>query len=240
MSGVVFAGEAVGRAVPLVAGALGASGIAVAALPSRLAMRAELRKRWRTWAIAAPVFLGTLFLGAGGAFALAAALGVTAVGEYVRMAGLPRAEYAVLLVAAVVLPALAWLVPAAVDARAVDLRVVALLLVVAALPALLAGDHERGFTRCARTVFALLWIPLPLTGLVVLGDKAVAVGLAVALGDVGAWCGGTALGRSGGLPGRCRPSPPARHGRGCWGRRGRQRSRWGPSGRSRRCCGRPC
>lgn len=240
MSGVVFAGEAVGRAVPLVAGALGASGIAVAALPSRLAMRAELRKRWRTWAIAAPVFLGTLFLGAGGAFALAAALGVTAVGEYVRMAGLPRAEYVVLLVAAVVLPALAWLVPAAVDARAVDLRVVALLLVVAALPALLAGDHERGFTRCARTVFALLWIPLPLTGLVVLGDTAVAVGLAVALGDVGAWCGGMALGRSGGLPGRCRPSPPARHGRGCWGRRGRQRSRWGPSGRSRRCCGRPC
>ncbi|WP_329148190.1 phosphatidate cytidylyltransferase [Streptomyces niveus] len=210
MSGVVFAGEAVGRAVPLVAGALGASGIAVAALPSRLAMRAELRKRWRTWAIAAPVFLGTLFLGAGGAFALAAALGVTAVGEYVRMAGLPRAEYVVLLVAAVVLPALAWLVPAAVDARAVDLRVVALLLVVAALPALLAGDHERGFTRCARTVFALLWIPLPLTGLVVLGDTAVAVGLAVALGDVGAWCGGMALGRSGGLARPLSPLSPSK------------------------------
>ncbi|MFF5085714.1 phosphatidate cytidylyltransferase [Streptomyces niveus] len=205
MSGVVFAGEAVGRAVPLVAGALGASGIAVAALPSRLAMRAELRKRWRTWAIAAPVFLGTLFLGAGGAFALAAALGATAVSEYVRMAGLPRAEYAVLLVAAVVLPALAWLVPAAVDGRAVDLRVVALLLLVAALPALLAGDDERGFTRCARTVFALLWIPLPLTGLVVLGDTAVAVGLAVALGDVGAWCGGMALGRRGVL---ARPLSP--------------------------------
>ncbi|MFE9293568.1 phosphatidate cytidylyltransferase [Streptomyces niveus] len=205
MSGVVFAGEAVGRAVPLVAGALGASGIAVAALPSRLAMRAELRKRWRTWAIAAPVFLGTLFLGAGGAFALAAALGATAVSEYVRMAGLPRAEYAVLLVAAVVLPALAWLVPAAVDGRAVDLRVVALVLLVAALPALLAGDDERGFTRCARTVFALLWIPLPLTGLVVLGDTAVAVGLAVALGDVGAWCGGMALGRRGVL---ARPLSP--------------------------------
>ncbi|MEV8343441.1 phosphatidate cytidylyltransferase [Streptomyces niveus] len=209
MSGAVFAGEAVGRAVPLVAGALGASGIAVAALPSRLAMRAELRKRWRTWAITAPVFLGTLFLGAGGAFALAAALGATAVSEYVRMAGLPRAEHAVLLVAAVVLPALAWLVPGAVDGRAVDLRVVALLLLVAALPALLAGDHERGFTRCARTVFALLWIPLPLTGLVVLGDTAVAVGLAVALGDVGAWCGGMALGRTTGRSGvLARPLSP--------------------------------
>lgn len=210
MSGVVVAGEAVGRAVPLVAGVLGASGIAVAALPSRLAMRAELRKRWRTWAIAAPVFLGTLLLGAGGAFALAAALGATAVSEYVRMAGLPRAEHAVLLVAAVALPALAWLVPDAVDLRAVDLRVVALLLVGAALPALLAGDHERGFTRSARTVFALLWIPLPLTGLVVLGDTAVAVGLAVALGDVGAWCGGTALGRRGALARPLSPLSPSK------------------------------
>ncbi|WP_405794405.1 phosphatidate cytidylyltransferase [Streptomyces sp. NBC_01506] len=209
MSAVMTAGEAVGRAVPLVAGALGASGIAVAALPSRVTVRSELRKRWRTWAIAAPVFLGALLLGAGGAFALAAALGVTAVGEYVRMTGLPRAEHAVLAVAAVVLPALAWLVPDAMDARAVDLRVVALLLVAAALPALLAGDHERGFTRCARTVFALLWIPLPLTGLVVLQGTAVAVGLAVALGDVGAWCGGTALGRVGKVAPSARGAGPA-------------------------------
>ncbi|MFD5898311.1 phosphatidate cytidylyltransferase [Streptomyces sp. NPDC060366] len=210
MSAVMIAGEAVGRAVPLVAGALGASGIAVAALPSRVAVRAELRKRWRTWAIAAPVFLGALVLGAGGAFALAAALGVTAVSEYVRMTGLPRAEHAVLAVAAVVLPALAWLVPDAVDLRAVDLRVVALLLVAAALPALLAGDHERGFTRSARTVFALLWIPLPLMGLVVLQDTAVAVGLAVALGDVGAWCGGTALGRRGPLSRPLSPLSPSK------------------------------
>ncbi|MCI3225324.1 phosphatidate cytidylyltransferase [Streptomyces sp. NP-1717] len=210
MSAVMVAGEAVGRAVPLVAGALGASGIAVAALPSRVEVRAELRKRWRTWAIAAPVFLGTLFLGAGGAFALAAALGVTAVSEYARMTGLPRPEHAVLAVAAVVLPALAWLVPAAVDPRAVDLRVVALLLVAAVLPALLAGDHERGFTRSARTVFALLWIPLPLTGLVVLQETAVAVGLAVALGDIGAWCGGTALGRRGPLSRPLSPLSPSK------------------------------
>ncbi|MEU0526760.1 phosphatidate cytidylyltransferase [Streptomyces niveus] len=210
MSAVMIAGEAVGRAVPLVAGALGASGIAVAALPSRVAVRAELRKRWRTWAIAAPVFLGALVLGAGGAFALAAALGVTAVSEYVRMTGLPRAEHGVLAVAAVVLPALAWLAPDAMDPRAVDLRVVALLLMAAALPALLAGDHERGFTRSARTVFALLWIPLPLTGLVMLQDTAVAVGLAVALGDVGAWCGGTALGRRGPLARPLSPLSPSK------------------------------
>ncbi|MGW4204627.1 phosphatidate cytidylyltransferase, partial [Streptomyces sp. NPDC004726] len=66
---LTLAGEAAGRATVLVAGALGAGGVAVAALPSRVRTRAELRRRWRTWAIAAPVFLGALFLGAGGAFA---------------------------------------------------------------------------------------------------------------------------------------------------------------------------
>lgn len=203
MSAVVVAGEAVGRAVPLVAGALGAGGLAVAALPSRVRMRAELRRRWRTWAVAAPVFLGALFLGAGGAFALAAALGVIAAGEYVRMAGLKRADHAVLVAASVVLPGLAWLLP-----QTLDLRSAALLLVVAALPPLLAGDHTAGFTRASRTVFGLLWIPVALTGLVTLGQTAVAVGLAVALGDVGAWCGGTALGRRGPLAAPLSPLSP--------------------------------
>ncbi|AZK96700.1 phosphatidate cytidylyltransferase [Streptomyces tsukubensis] len=200
MSGALVAGEAFGRAIPLVAGALGASGLAVAALPARIRMRTELRRRWRTWAIAAPVFLGALFLGAGGAFALAAGLGVIAVAEYVRLAGLSRADQAVLTAAAVVLPGLAWQAPSALDARTAGV-----LLLAAALPSLLSGDGASGFTRTARTAFGLLWIPLALTGLVTLGETAVAVGLAVALGDVGAWCGGTALGRRGPL---ARPLSP--------------------------------
>ncbi|MEO3977228.1 phosphatidate cytidylyltransferase [Streptomyces sp. CAU 1734] len=198
--GAVLAGEAAGRAVWLVSGALGVGGIAVAALPSRVRMRAELRRRWRTWAIAAPVFLGPLVLGAGGAFALAAALGVIAVGEYAWMAGLRTADRAVLTAGAVVLPGLAWLAPGALDARAAGL-----LLLAAALPALLSGDQTAGFSRAARSAFGLLWIPVSLTGLVTLGETAVAVGLAVALGDVGAWCGGTALGRRGPL---ARPLSP--------------------------------
>ncbi|MGW6458257.1 phosphatidate cytidylyltransferase, partial [Streptomyces sp. NPDC055078] len=135
--------------------------------------------------------------------ALAAALGVIAVSEYVRMAGLRPADHAVLTVAAVALPGLAWLAPGALDLRAAGL-----LLLAAALPPLLSGDQSAGFTRAARSAFALLWIPLPLTGLVVLGDTAVAVGLAVALGDVGAWCGGTALGRRGPLARRLSPLSP--------------------------------
>ncbi|MFJ8229045.1 phosphatidate cytidylyltransferase [Streptomyces sp. NPDC094448] len=192
MSGALVAGETLGRAIPLVAGALGASGLAVAALPARIRMRTELRRRWRTWAIAAPVYLGALFLGAGGAFALAAGLGVIAVAEYVRLAGLSRADQAVLTAAAVVLPGLAWQAPSALDARTGGV-----LLLAAALPSVLSGDGTSGFTRAAGTAFGLLWIPLALTGLVTLGETAVAVGLAVALGDVGAWCGGTALGRRG-------------------------------------------
>ncbi|MGW6057952.1 phosphatidate cytidylyltransferase [Streptomyces sp. NPDC055189] len=181
-----------GRALPVVAGVLGAGGVAVAALPSRIRMRAELRKRWRTWALAAPLFLGAFFLGRAGAFALAAGLGVIAVGEYARMAGLPRGEQAVLGVAAVAVPGIAWAAP-----DALDLRTAGALLIAAAGVALFSGDAAQGFTRASRTVFGLLWIPVSLSGLVLLGDTAVAVGVAVAFGDVGAWCGGTALGRRG-------------------------------------------
>ncbi|MFJ5846196.1 phosphatidate cytidylyltransferase [Streptomyces sp. NPDC092903] len=200
MSAVLIAEEAAARAVPLVAGVLGAGGAAVAVLPSRLRMRAELRRRWRTWALVAPVFLGSYLLGGGGTYALAAGLGVVAAGEFVRMAGLRRGDHVVLVAAALVLPALAWLAP-----RLLDVRMAALLPVAAALPAVLGGDDRTGFTRTARTAFGLLWIPVALTGLVTLGGTAVTVGLAVALGDVGAWCGGTALGRRGPL---ARPLSP--------------------------------
>lgn len=200
MSAVLIAEEAAVRAVPLVAGVLGAGGVAVAVLPAKVRMRAELRRRWRTWALVAPVFLGAYFLGGGGTYALAAGLGVVAAGEYARMAGLRRGDLAVLAPASAALPALAWLAP-----HVLDLRAAALLLVAAALPSVLGGDDRTGFTRTARTAFGLLWIPVALTGLVTLGDTAVAVGLAVALGDIGAWCGGTALGRRGPL---ARPLSP--------------------------------
>ncbi|WP_406362667.1 phosphatidate cytidylyltransferase [Streptomyces sp. NBC_01579] len=203
MSAALIAEEAAARAVPLVAGMLGAGGVAVAVLPSKVRMRAELRRRWRTWALVAPVFLGAYFLGGGGTFVLAAGLGVIAVSEFVRMAGSARGDHAVLAAAAVALPALAWLAP-----HLLDLRAAALLLIAAAVPSLLAGDDRSGFTRTARAAFGLLWIPVALTGLVTLGQTGVAVGLAVALGDVGAWCGGTALGRRGPLSRPLSPLSP--------------------------------
>ncbi|MES9511509.1 phosphatidate cytidylyltransferase [Streptomyces sp. NPDC000609] len=200
MSAALIAEEAAARAVPLVAGVLGAGGVAVAVLPSKVRMRAELRRRWRTWALVAPVFLGAYFLGGGGTFVLAAGLGVVAAGEFARMTGLRRGDLGVLVAASVALPALAWAAP-----QVLDVRAAALLLIAAALVPVLDGDDRTGFTRTARTAFGLLWIPVALTGLVTLGNTGVVVGLAVALGDVGAWCGGTALGRRGPL---ARPLSP--------------------------------
>ncbi|MEU6659757.1 phosphatidate cytidylyltransferase [Streptomyces sp. NPDC046821] len=195
----LVAGE-VGRAVPVVAGALGAGGVAVASLPSRVRMRAELRRRWRTWFLAAPLFLGAFFVGRAGAFILAAALGVVAVVEYARMAGLPGAERAVLVAASFGIPAAALTGP--------DPRLTGVLLLVAVVVAVCSGDREAGFTRACRTLFGLLWIPVSLSGLVLLGDTALAVGVAVAFGDVGAWCGGTAFGRRGPLARSLSPLSP--------------------------------
>ncbi|MFI6881225.1 phosphatidate cytidylyltransferase [Streptomyces sp. NPDC050400] len=195
MSAVFVAGEVAARALPVVGGVLGAGGVAVAALPARVRMRAELRRRWRSWAVAAPLFLGACLAGPVGAVALAAGLGVVAVGEYARMAGLGRGEHGVLVCAAVAAPGLAWAAPGA-DA----LRVAGVLLVAAVAVAVVRGDATGGFTRASRTLFGLVWIPVALSCLVLLdADTALAVGIAVAFGDVGAWCGGTALGRRGPL-----------------------------------------
>ncbi|WP_299533758.1 phosphatidate cytidylyltransferase [uncultured Streptomyces sp.] len=192
MSGPVEGAEAVRAALPLVGVALAAGGVAVAVLPARVRARTELRARWRTWAAAAPLFLGAYLLGAAGPVVLAAGLGLVAVREFARMAGLRPGDRAVLTVAAVALPVLAAAAPGALDPR-----IAAASLIAAALPAVLGGDAAGGFTRAARTVFGLLWIPVALTGLVTLDGAAVSVGLAVALGDVGAWCAGKGLGRRG-------------------------------------------
>ncbi|NEC12047.1 phosphatidate cytidylyltransferase, partial [Streptomyces sp. SID8014] len=79
MTAALATAELLARAAPVVGGALGLGGVAVAALPARVRLRTELRRRWRTWALAAPLFLGAFLAGPPGAFALAAGLGVVAV-----------------------------------------------------------------------------------------------------------------------------------------------------------------
>ncbi|OZM81790.1 phosphatidate cytidylyltransferase [Pseudonocardia sp. MH-G8] len=182
--------------VTLTLGALGLGGAAVGA-----ARRAELTARWRTWLLAAPLVLGPLLLGGrvGGAL-LAAALGAVAAVEFARLAALPRADAVGLVLRVVGIPGVALLRP---DLLGVLLPVLA---VSAALPALLTGDTATGGRRAAYGTFGTLWIGGGLAGLAVLEPGvAVAVCLAVAVADVGAWCGGKLLGRHG--PG-ARPLSP--------------------------------
>ncbi|MFE0046095.1 phosphatidate cytidylyltransferase [Streptomyces albireticuli] len=204
MSAYIANEDVLARVVPVVAGVLVVGGVAVAALPARVGTRRELRRRWCAWALAAPLFLGALCMGPFGGALLAVVLGLVAVAEYARMVRLGRGERVVLGCAAVLVPMLGILTYA--TPRAFDLRLVALLLVAGALPALLSGDTARGGERAARTVFGLLWIPVALTGLVVLDETVVALGVAVAFGDIGAWCGGTPQARTGG--GLARPLSP--------------------------------
>lgn len=179
-----------------VGGTLAVSGAAVA-----LSGRRELVARWCTWALAAPLVGGSLALGAPGAAALAAGLGVVVGWEYARLVRLPDAERALLVLAAVVLPVLAW--------RAPSTSLWPLLPLAAAAPALLTGDTRTGGRRAAGTALGLALLA-GLTGLVALGPLALAVCLAVSVADVAAWCGGKALGRRGPLARRLSPLSPGK------------------------------
>ena len=168
---------------PVVAGALGAGGVGVA-----LSGKRELIRRWTTWAVTAPVVGGSLMLGAPGAAVLAAGLGVVAGWEYARLVRLPAADRALLLVAAVVVPMLAWTRPELLPSLAL------LAPLAGAAPALLAADVRTGGRRAAALTFGLLWLVGALAGLVLLGDLALPLCLAVSVADVTAWCGGRLVG----------------------------------------------
>ena len=167
--------------VVVVGGALAAGGVGVAF------GNAELRRRWLTWALTAPLVGGLLALGPWGAAALAAGVGVGASFVYARLARLGPADRALLAAVAAALPF-------AVARDATVLAAVPLLLLAAALPAVLTADRERGLRRAALTAFGVLWLPWSLSHLVLLGGTAFAVCAAVSVADVTAWCGGRLVG----------------------------------------------
>src|SRR5688572_20713527 len=61
--------------------------------------------RWRTWLITAPLYGAAVMWSGWGALVFVAALGLVAAAEYAKLAGLSRAARAVLLCAAIVVPA---------------------------------------------------------------------------------------------------------------------------------------
>lgn len=160
---------------------LAVGGVAVA-----LSRKAELRRRWLTWALIAPVVGLPIWLGHGPTAVLAAALAVQCVRELGKLIDLPTPERRLLYALAVAYPLAAWLAP--------DLLALAPLVALGcALPSLLAGDSEHGLRRAALTAFGSVWICWSLAHLVVLWQDAFLIVFAAAAADVAAWCGGKGL-----------------------------------------------
>ncbi|GGR35719.1 phosphatidate cytidylyltransferase [Streptomyces netropsis] len=199
MSALLEAEEAFGRALPVVAGALVVGGLAVAILPARVTARRELRRAWGTSLVMALLFFTALYpVDSPGPMLLPAVLGLVAVVEYARLMRLGRGERVVLGVAAVLLPPLADVAHVLPERLDFGLRFPVLVLIACVAAAVLSGDPARAGERAARTVFGVLWIPVALSGLMALDGTAIAVTVAVAFGDVAAWCGGALLSRLGG------------------------------------------
>ncbi|WP_448759729.1 phosphatidate cytidylyltransferase [Actinomyces oricola] len=175
-----------GRAVFLAAMAIGIlllTGLGVAA-----SGKAELRRRWTTWAIIVPTVGIPIWAGRGTTALLAALLALQGVRELSRLARLPRAETLLLGLLALAYPVAAWLRPGL-------LGLAPLMVLVCALPAVLAGDTADGVRRASLAGFASVWIPWSLAHLVVLWQDAFLIAFAAAAADVAAWAGGTFLRR---------------------------------------------
>jgi phosphatidate cytidylyltransferase len=166
---------------PYVAGALGAGGVGVFA-----ARRRELIRRWTTWAVTAPIVGGAILLGRPGTAVLAGALAVVATFEYGRLTRLPWLDRCVAAAALLALIAATAIVPG----RA--LVIGALGVTAVALVPVLSGDATDGGRRAAHGVLGFVWLSA-LAGLVVLGNAAMAVIVAVSIADVAAWCAGKAI-----------------------------------------------
>ena len=137
-------GERAGRHAAMMAGVLTLGGIG--ALVSR---NADVIRKWRTWMVSAPLVAGCLWLGAPGAVLLAAGLGVTGAVEYGRLARLRPGDSALIAAAAVILPLVAWRMPAELG------RALAGVLLAAALVPVIGGDAVAGARRAAAAVFGV-------------------------------------------------------------------------------------
>lgn len=164
--------------------------LAVGGLAVAVSGKAELRRRWLTWALIAPVVGLPIWAGHGPTAILAAALALQAVREFSKLVELPSPERRLLYVLAVAYPLAAWLAP--------NLLALAPLVALAcALPSLLAGDSANGLRRAALAAFGSVWLCWSLAHLVVLWQDAFLLCFAAAAADVAAWCGGKGLRRFG-------------------------------------------
>ena len=208
-----MSGAAVQLLVPAgmrIGAALGAALVMIVLVEARRGRLGALNSsslylRWRTWALATPLFLAAV------AWPLAcvlfvvalAAQGVREFSGLVRLTGWSRR---ILLLAAVTTPVVAAVSFA--SWRALP----PLLLLLATLPPLLAQDCEKGATRLAFTGLGFAYIPWLLTYVWLLREHTIggagvllALGVAIAASDVGAFVVGSAV-RSAKLAPRLSPN----------------------------------
>jgi len=153
--------------------------------------------RWRTWLVVAPVYSVVILAGPLPVALLAIGLAVQGAREYARLADLPPTDRLFLVTASALVPLACLVLPTRL------LGLYALLTpVVASVPVLLAGDVERGLRRVGRLTFGLWYLPILLGLLPVLARDShggpgllLALGLGVALSDVGAFAFGRLFGR---------------------------------------------
>ena len=162
---------------------------------------AELRQRvmfqrWAVWAAIAPVYSLAVLSGHAAMLLLVGLIVWQGLREYSRLVGLPPLYQTVLLVFALATLPLTLLSPEGFFA------VLPLLLVVGTLQPLLTGNIRDGVRTFALAAFGFAYLPLLLGHLVLIhtwipGGPGVllALGLATALSDVGAFTVGKLLGR---------------------------------------------
>lgn len=155
-----------------------------------------LFRRWLTWLLIGPVYALAMLGGPVTIAGLVAILAVQGGREYARLVGLPRRYAGVLPATGLVL------VGTAAVSRDLFQALAPLLMLVATLPALVTQDVRGGTRRLAFVVLGLAYLPWSLTHLVLIGRDVdhgpgilLALGLAVACSDVGAFVAGRLVGR---------------------------------------------
>jgi phosphatidate cytidylyltransferase len=173
---------------------LASLGALVAVERGRLRQSVLLR-RWATWALIAPLYVIGVLSGPLVAWLFVSALSVQALREYAALVGLPPL-YRRVLVASGPLAALAALVGPGAQAALPPL-----LLIAATLQPLLRAGASVDTRHLARAVFGWAYLPWLLSYLLLIQREVaggpellLALGLAVALADVGGYCVGKALG----------------------------------------------
>jgi phosphatidate cytidylyltransferase len=176
-------------------GVFGASLAAIVAAErarfSRIA-QSSLFRRWRTWAVIAPVFALAILSGPTLVVALMIVVGTVGVLEFAALTKLGHTQRAALLGTATVLPVVAWLAPSALLAA----------LVLGLLAAAIAAMRDGAAGEPASSFLGVVYVPLLLSFGVLLaahvagGDGLLlAIGVATGLSDVAAFTCGKTFGR---------------------------------------------